>query len=213
MDSCNGASERASQLTLTEPVRGDMYKGLIVVVAVATMSVYTAGQDAHRFEVFGGYSLERVAPCGTAFGQCISEGSVPTTTFNGWNASLTGYLYKFLGITADFSGHYAYVPVAADSAHRHSYLFGPVFAYRSGKVSPFAHALFGEISQASSTQVIRMDYTSFMWAIGGGLDVSLRRRLSVRPLQFDYEKHSVASFTSGATTEGLRYSAGVVWKF
>lgn len=190
-----------------------MRNALMVVVAAAIMNVRATAQETPKFEVFAGYSLERVAPCGTAFGQCISEGSIPSTTFNGWNASFTGYFYKFLGLTADFSGHYAYVGVAADSAHRYSYLFGPVCSLRSGKIAPFAHALFGEISQGSPTQVIRMDYTNFMWAAGGGLDVRLRRRLAIRPLQFDYEKHQVASFTQGATTQGLRYSAGVVWEF
>lgn len=190
-----------------------MRKAWILVVAAAMMNVSATGQETPKFELFAGYSLERIAPCGTAFGQCISEGSVPSTTFNGWNASITGYFYKFLGFTADFGGHYAYVGVAADSAHRYSYLFGPACSLRSGKIGPFAHALFGEISQGSPTQVIRMDYTNFMWAVGGGLDVRLHRRLAFRPLQLDYEKHQVASFTQGATTQGLRYSAGVVWKF
>jgi len=80
----------------------------------------------------------------------------------------------------------------------------------------FVHALFGEISQRSG-QLSNLDYTKFAWAVGGGFDVNVSRRLSMRPLQLDYERSSFPSFgnTSNATepVNGLRYSGGVVVKF
>jgi hypothetical protein len=79
---------------------------LLVVMLVCTT---VAAQDSHHFEVFGGYSLERIAPCGglsSAEYPCNAETGflAPTTTFNGWDAAFTSYFARFLAVTADFTG-------------------------------------------------------------------------------------------------------------
>src|SRR5580658_2390032 len=56
--------------------------------AMMALCVAMAAQDRSRFEVFGGYSLERIAPCGVpGSGEypCNAETGflAPTTTFNG----------------------------------------------------------------------------------------------------------------------------------
>jgi len=142
----------------------------------------------------------------------------PPTNFNGWNASVTAYVYKSLGITADFAGHYAshvvYDPVAG--AHRYSYLFGPTYSVHGRVGSVFAHVLLGEVSQGSS-QLSALDYMKFALAVGCGLDLNVSRRLAIRIAQFDYERARVPSFnnaSAGTESEnGFRYSAGAVFKF
>ena len=192
-----------------------MKTALLVVFVTLVFNIGTCAQDQPKFELFGGYSLEDVVPCGAG---CRELGSAfPPTKFNGWNASVTGYSYKSLGVTADFSGHYAsqivYDPVVG--GHRYSYKFGPTYVFRGRVGSLFLHALFGQISQGSD-QLSSMNFTKFAWAAGGGLDVIVSRRLSFRPVQLEYERSRIPSFGTSETSEsvaGLRYSGGVVIKF
>ncbi len=84
---------------------------LLSFSAMLTLCLTMAAQDRSRFEVFGGYSLERIAPCGVpGSGEypCNAETGflAPTTSFNGWDTALSAYFTRFLGATADFSGHY-----------------------------------------------------------------------------------------------------------
>jgi len=192
-------------------------KETILAVLIALISsIRVVAQDQPRIQVFAGYSLESIIPCGTG---CRPAGeSFPLTNFNGWNASVTGYLYKSLGVTADFTGHYAshivYDPVVG--GHRYSYMFGPSYAFRGSVGSLFLHALFGEISQGSD-QLSNMNFMKFAWGFGGGLDVNITSRLSMRPIELDYERTKVPvyGFAPGATqtVTGLRYAGGVVIKF
>ena len=192
-------------------------KPLVVLLATLGFGFCAMAQDRPKVEVFGGYSLESIVPCGTG---CRELGiTFPPTDFNGWNVSLTGYLYKSVGVTADFSGHYAsqivYDPVVG--SHRYSYLFGPTYKFRGNNVgSVFVHALFGAISQGSG-QLSSLDYTKFAWVLGCGLDVNVSRHFLMRPVQFDYERSSVPSFGNGSDAaepvNGFRYSGGVVIKF
>jgi hypothetical protein len=186
---------------------------------VIFLSISLAAQDRSHFEVFGGYSLERIAPCGVSESgeyPCNAETGflAPTTNYNGWDASFTGYFTRFLGATADFSGHYGpyrfenQVTPPYPSASRYSYMFGPAFAWRTPKVTPFAHFLLGHTDESLSGSI--GNYNVFSWAVGGGLDVSVRRRIAVRLAQLEYESVHVPG---NAAANGLRYSAGVVFRF
>jgi hypothetical protein len=77
---------------------------------------------AQKAELFGGYQLTH-----------FDGGS----TSNGWNAAVTGNVFPFLGLTADFSGVYD------SGTHFYTYTFGPEVHARALGVKPFAHALFG----------------------------------------------------------------------
>jgi len=188
---------------------------LLALFVILAPSITAMAQHQTRLEVFGGYSLESITPCGIG---CRELGTrFPMTIFNGWNASVTGYLYKSFGITADFGGHYAsqivYDPVVG--AHRYTYLFGPTYIIRGEVGSLFMHALFGGVSQGSD-QLSNLNYTRFASALGGGLDVNGSRHFSFRPVQLDYERSRVPSFGTPETSEavaGLRYSGGVVITF
>jgi len=187
------------------------------VLAMTALSVGMAAQDRTRFEVFGGYSLERTAPCGVSGSSefpCNAETGflAPTTNFNGWDVAFTAYVNRFLGATADVSGHYGPYDNANfspnTSVSRYSYLFGPVFAWRLPRVTPFAHILIGSTSQILGGSV--GNYNVFSWAAGGGLDVRVSKRVAIRFADLDYESVHVAG---NAAANGLRYSSGLVFKF
>jgi hypothetical protein len=191
---------------------------LLPVVYFSLLSLASAQSD--QVELFGGYSLERVAPgCGSNY-RCGSPTPGPATDMSGWITSLTGFVYKSVGIKAQFTGNYNGTAVLSySSVYRHSYQFGPVYELRWHRTSAFAHALFGGVTQKSSPdQSIR--YTRFLWSVGGGLDLKASRRISIRPVQLDYERQSVPVVDTGGPTpispvgvNGLRYSAGVVLRF
>lgn len=130
-------------------------------------------QDISKAEVFGGYTW--------------AGGN-----FHGWNSSVTGNVTKRFGIVADFSGHYGSelegsILVKQDS---HSFLFGPRFAFRRKRVSPFVYAVFGVTrfheGATVSGQKFSTSDSGFSSALGGGLDVRVNDHVAIRAFQLDY---------------------------
>ena len=79
--------------------------------------------------------------------------------------------------------------------------------------SVFAHALFGGVTQKSSADPT-VGYNKFLWSVGGGLDFKTSHRISIRPVQLDYERQSVPVVDLPTVgVNGLRYSAGIVVRF
>lgn len=134
--------------------------------------------------------------------------------FNGWDASSTVFVNRWLGVTADFSGGFAshkvpvfctpYGCVYENGSHSsYSYLFGPHIVYRRSRYAPFAETLFGIYHpgttlsplnpgdcQPSPSCLLTAGYhyssTNFEMAIGGGLDIGLSHGVSIRPVNVDY---------------------------
>jgi hypothetical protein len=145
-------------------------------------------QDRGQVSLFGGYSYS-------------------TDVFhskNGWDASIAANVWKHFAIVADISGYYAsYVPVTysfsptastQDSRIKYrdySFMFGPRYLQTPGKKwTPFAHVLFGAYRgdrNVSGPIWNDADSGSFSaLAVGGGLDVALNNRISLRAVQVDY---------------------------
>jgi len=196
----------------------------LVVLMVVAFNLPMLGQTG-KSELFGGYSLERTAGgCGTDY-RCLFNDIGATTNLNGWIASITGSLHKSLGLSAQFSGNYGNAGFAGGggglaTVHRYAYQFGPVYTFRWQRASAFTHALFGGVSQGvgqASPNGIVPSYTAFLWSVGGGLDIKLSSRLSIRAAQVDYERHHVpvegSSSSSTSPANGFRFSAGIVLRF
>jgi hypothetical protein len=191
----------------------------VLLLVCVSCSVPMLGQT-DKGELFGGYSFERIAPgCGSNY-RCGSADAGPTTNLNGWTASLTGYFYKSLGISAQFTGGYnGTAALSYSTVQRYTYQFGPAYAFRVRKASAFAHALFGGVTQKSSPDQT-LSYRAFIWSVGGGLDFKASSRISIRPVQIDYERQRVPVVDTGGPipippvgVNGLRYSAGIVLNF
>ena len=154
--------------------------GLLALVLWAT--VPALAQANSQFDIFGGYSYLHV----------------PGANTNGWEAQATGNLSEYIGVTADFDGHYG------NGGHDYNFLFGPTLSYRTDKLTPFAHVLFG----GSHAGAAGFSDTSFAWALGGGVDWNLEKRLAIRLGQFDY----LPTYFGSTTQNNFRYSAGVVFR-
>jgi opacity protein-like surface antigen len=174
---------------------------LVIIVA----SCLAAAQEPPRAEVFGGYQYFHAS---TGLGLS----GIDTFSLNGWNASVSGYFTKYLGVTGDFSGSYgtpSVLGIGIDTKF-HTFMFGPVARYpNKSKFTPFGHALFGGGHASFSVLGASGDETDFAWAVGGGLDADLTRHFAVRVAQADF----LQSHIGDDHQNNFRYSAGIVIKF
>jgi opacity protein-like surface antigen len=187
----------------------------LAAVAFALLLLTTAGHaQVPGGNVFVGYSYMSAD---------LVSGN--RTNLNGWNGSVEGKVLPFIGIVADFSGHYGSAPLGLNSActaviggacsslnastNIHNFLFGPRVSVSVGKVRPFAHALFGagHIS-TSGGFVLSSSDTSFAYALGGGVDYHLIPLISWR-VQADWLQDRFF----GNTQNNVRISTGIAIRF
>lgn len=169
-------------------------------VLIALLFVVAPLVQAQHLQVFGGYSYVRFRPMDAS------------GNFNGWNISATAKMFKMLGATADFgqtNGTYAF---GIDNTLT-TFLFGPEVRLRT-RVSPFAHALFGEAHVPNGG----VPHTDFSWAIGGGIDIYAKKLIGFRLIQAEYLHTNFdlgqSSFIFlGTHQENLRISTGLTLRF
>lgn len=192
-----------------------MGKSWMLLLLVLSCSVPMVGQgDKGGGELFGGYSFERIGPgCGTDY-RCATSSPGPTADLNGWTAAVTGYFSKSVGITAAFAGSYnGRAALSYSTITRYTYQFGPTYSFHMGKANPFVHALFGGVSQKSSADPT-LTYHTFLLSLGGGVDFKASSHLFIRAAQVDYERQTVPVYVApSVSANGMRYSAGIVFKF
>jgi opacity protein-like surface antigen len=182
------------------------------------------GQIVPKANIFVGYSYLRSE---------VFPGSGPvaftsndTGSLNGWEASLEGKVFPFIGIVADFSGHYGShestitceaiptppcTPLVVNvHANLHAYMFGPRASLSVGRFTPFAEALLGaaHVSESASSSSFSHSDTSLATAIGGGTDYKLIPAVAWR-FQADWLQTRVLS----GTQSNFRFSTGPVLRF
>lgn len=155
---------------------------IVLAVALAGLSALPlCAQEVPSAEVYGGYQL------------LYNEGE----SVHGFTAAFEKNVTSVVGIVGDFG----FANDATDSgAEAYSFTGGPRFSFRTDKVKPFGHALFGLYRLAGSSD--------FLMMFGGGVDFPLSDSVSIRPAQVDL----VSSREAGTWNSALRYSAGIVFK-
>jgi len=117
---------------------------------------WSQDREVPKVELLGGYSYLRSSD----------------TNFNGWKASVVGNVNSWLGLAADFDGHYT------GRESEHGITFGPEFSLRkSKKWTPVGYALFGVAFEKSASG--ETDH-GFATELGGGLDYELGHRWTLR---------------------------------
>jgi hypothetical protein len=123
------------------------------------------------------------------------------TNFNGWKASLVGNVNHWLGIAADFDGHYA------RGGSEHSITFGPEFALRKDKRwTPVGYTLFGVVIEKSA---LGESEHGFATELGGGLDYEVSHKLAVRV----FDVSASITHVGGETHVNPKLASGVVFNF
>jgi len=193
-----------------------LFKIVAVLFALGFLVAAASAQIPSSGNVFFGYSY-------------LNANLVPgdRTNLNGWEASVEGKVFPFVGVVADFSGHYGSqgvsggicpVPVGAlpggciltgsVNVSQHDFLFGPRVSFSVGKFRPFAHVLIGLSHLSDSETGFSGADNSFADAIGGGIDYHLMRLVSWR-IQGD----DLQTRFSGNTQNDFRLSTGIAVHF
>jgi hypothetical protein len=203
---------------------------LLLLIACSASVSFAQGDDYHEVEVFGGYSYNR--------GETKSDVADPAyfrdliddrVGFNGFNASVTRNISKYVGLKFDFSGHYNRRDVRFGNndllevkSSLYNFLGGVQLKNNSKDATfkPFVHALAGvargsnEVDDVVCIQAvgapcptdINGSDVGFAGAVGGGLDIRVGRRVDVRAFQVDYNPSRLFN----STQNNVRFGVGIV---
>jgi opacity protein-like surface antigen len=188
-----------------------MKRWALLLGIVLIFSAAASAQEYPKAEVFGGYSFARLSASGV------------DVNFNGGSASLSYNPNDWLGLVADFGGYHGGVDFGNGNVY--TYLFGPKFARRSGRWTPYVQTLFGgahasgEVSCDGGPEARPRpqqgfvcgsgSLNSFAMTLGGGVDVNASDHVGIRLIQAEYLRTHFASITEN----GTRISAGVVFRW
>jgi len=184
-----------------------------LAVSAANAQVPTSGN------VFFGYSYLNTTPL-TFLGITSRQG------LNGWEGSVEGKVFRYIGLVADFSGNYGSqtLPIAVGTCaigvvclplrantDVQNFLFGPRVSANFGKIRPFGEFLVGaghvDVTSPGPDSIMSKD-TTFAMALGGGLDYKIIRPIAAR-FQADYIRNRFF----GTTQNNIRLSTGIVVRF
>ena len=157
----------------------------LAFVLCGVIPAWSQDHEVPKVELLGGYSYLRSSD----------------TNFNGWKASLVGNVNSWLGIAADFDGHYT------GKESEHSITFGPEFSVRKSKRwTPVGYALFGVALEKSASGETGHGFAT---ELGGGLDYEINHQWAVRV--FDV----TASITrvNGETRVSPKVAFAVIFSF
>jgi hypothetical protein len=176
---------------------------LAVIALLFTVAEIAAAQIPTSGNIFFGYSYYNTDLNGSR------------NNLNGWEGSIEGKFLPFIGVVADFDGHYGSEDFTAcngfdcvifnSDVTQHDYLFGPRVSVSVGKFRPFAEVLIG--ASHADAHLFGSD-TSFATAVGGGLDYKLIKLLAWR-FQADY----IHSNLFNSPQNNVRVSTGIVLRF
>lgn len=167
---------------------------MIWMLAGMLLITCSAAAQTPRAEFSAGYSYLRLGGSGG-------------TNQNGGNFSIAGNLNPWVGIVGDF-GFYHSSPSGLGLSTT-TFLVGPRLTARStGKVEPFFQFLVGGAHLSAGLNGFSAAITPFALSAGTGVDIKASRHIAFRP-QVDY----IAMRYSGSTTNAIRASFGVVFRF
>ena len=184
-------------------------KVVVCLLALASLFGATAhAQDVPKFDLFAGYSYVRANPSTTG---------VDSFNLHGGDASIAYNANHWLSGVADFGGYHAnnILGTGVDGTLS-TYLVGPRVSYRRfERVTPFGQVLFGVAHIGGDNGLgFSSSNNSFAMTVGGGVDVRVSHRFSLRPIQVDYLLTHFNEFNLGAQNQNnLRVSTGVVFHF
>lgn len=190
-----------------------MARPWLVVLVILSAGGFVLGQSSDRFEVFGGYSY-----------LTHDYGLGSTNGVNGWSAAANFKARPWVGVVADFSSFYpgSFNPCStcSSSPKEYTFLFGPQLSLPQRRITPFAHFLVGfshlsgDLTGANNTPLLTSN-NSLSLAGGGGVDISLTRRIAFRA-GVDWLHNKFTAANSQALTPSsnvARISTGLVFRF
>jgi len=183
-------------------------------------------QDYKKVDVFVGYSLMRAGEYDDIndakwYSDDYYEADFKKSDFlkKGFSTSVTYNLTSTVGIATSFQYNSGYILSTKDKYYDYylddeytveggikkskiNFLVGPRFTFRTGRVTPFVHALVGlshdrlldavdvrwtqNTEENESTSEAMRTHNSLGIAVGGGLDIECSEKMAIRLIQADY---------------------------
>ena len=204
----------------------------VAVGQTAAPATQARGYETPKAEVFLGYSR-----FGTFSNNAVAGNRM--VGLNGGSASVAFNFNRYLGIVGEFGGYAddqleltgtgVNQPFVVDSGGTaYTYLFGPRLSFRNHtRFTPFAQVLAGGVhasavtvdSCTGSACAVLPSQNSFALTGGGGLDIRLTHRISIRAVQAEYMLTRFQGVASGVSTgasdtqNDLRLSSGLLFAF
>jgi hypothetical protein len=187
----------------------------LALFAIIVASGRAWAQDYPRLELSAGYS----------YGSVDTQGYGNQRDAQGWSGSVAANLKKWVGAEAEVSSRFNALSFDYQgnsltvNSRYYTFLFGPRFAYRTGKVTPFVHGLFGLDRSPAFVNTVYdpltgtsvSPYSNGLAAVaGGGFDYAISRRLAFRS-QADYLFRRSSTLTP--TPNNFRVMAAIVFTF
>lgn len=167
-----------------------MKRILLTAILLFVASANVSAQSIPKWELYGGYSED------LAGGGIAGERQLPT---NGVQVEFDRVVTSYFRVTSQFNAQFAdhvvniAPPPPPGGEHVNSKellgLFGPEATYRKLKrFDIFGHFLVGLAYGRDNEfpKIPTATYTTWAYAIGGGADLKISRRVSARLLGFDW---------------------------
>jgi hypothetical protein len=172
----------------------------LIFLALLIPPVSALAQQTPKVELFGGYS--NLTP------NIDVNNFSNNFNLSGFNVSLTENLNSWFGGVLDLSTHFG--TEAAFKTNMQSVMYGPVFAYRKHpRIVPFVHGMAGVVRGGPGYLGISKAEPEFGMIGGGGVDLMISSRVSLRLVQADY----LMTRFSSTHQDNIRLSAGIVFRF
>src|SRR5271170_793891 len=195
-----------------------MKRKLLIPLLSLLVPMMSFGQaTAPKAEIAFGYSFINVHP---------EYPQISSFNLNGGGAAFVYNVTSLIGIKAEFMDYtggggsqlrkYGYTGNV--SGNFFTYEFGPQIKKHSGRFQPFGEALFGAAHSGvygtiynaiNGIQAAGNSNNAFAMELGGGLDIPVTPRISIRPAEVDYLLTEFSNNKAGATQNNFRYMLGV----
>lgn len=203
--------------------------GLFTLAAISSVAAQTT--DYKKTEFYVGYSNNQV-DTGFDSGNSIKSFFNDRTSHNGFEGSAVYNISRYFGAKADVSGTYKNQRLPFQNVNEivtykvnrslYNFLGGVQVKDNSSeaRIKPFAHALIGAGYERINSQIVtcantngclqippsKYSDTGLAGAIGGGLDVKVGKRISIRAIQVDYNPIKL-----NRVNHNVRFGSGIVF--
>jgi opacity protein-like surface antigen len=204
-------------------------------IFTTTFAQTTTSDDYNKVEGFVGYSNNQVDLGLSDDNEDFQDFFEDRQSFHGVNASVVGNFNRYVGVRGDFSANFKDFEFNTGAPGEDFEVKASVMNFLAGvqvkdnakegsRIRPFAYGLVGVARSKAklSSSFFTSDFcnepgidcdtfneseTAFAAAIGGGLDIKVTRRFSVRAFQVDYNPTRFAD----STQHNFRFGFGVVF--
>jgi outer membrane protein OmpA-like peptidoglycan-associated protein len=205
-------------------------KWWITLVGAALFTWTATAEDYPRIETSVNYNYVRFSSGSRNFIEGETT-SVPAFSANGGSAQVGYNFNRWLGVYLDAGAvtNNNFAGFSVDNTQAF-FMAGPRLSFRKSRFKPYVQGVFGGVYYTASAEIrgrllttlpfpigdeitgrLTANQTKFAMAIGGGLDIKLKRWLAFRPAALDYYYTRISDLRGigDHSQNNLRYSAGL----